>query len=259
MKRYFLIAVTLLLGISSLGRIAPALAQTGTISSGIATMVEIKESVSPGDIITFTLQGYKKSTTEYDPNVFGIVVDTPEVVLEETNAQNTHPVISNGKAYVKVTSANGLINPGDLITTSSVPGVGQKATKTGHMIGRALESHSTADTKQIGTILVTLDIGLITQESSVSNNLIESLKLALEAPTVSPVHALRYLLAAGIVLLSFIFAIAFFARVSSSGVEAIGRNPLASRLIMLSMVFHLGLALVMILVGIAIAYFILIF
>jgi len=237
----------------------PLFAQTQPISSGIATMVEIKETVAPGDIITFTLQGYKKSTTEYDPNVFGIVVANPQVVLEEANSTNARAVISAGKAYVKVSSLNGAIRPGDLITTSSLPGVGQKATKTGYVIGTAIESHTAANPKQIGTILVTLDIGLITQEASKSNSLLESLKLALEAPSVSPVNALRYFLAAAIVIIGFVFAITFFGRVSATGVEAIGRNPLASRLIMLSMIFHLGLALVIILVGIAIAYLILVF
>lgn len=251
----FLVTLVAFTGVMS----SPVLAQTGTISSGIATMVEIKERVSPGDIITFTLQGYKKSTTEYDPNVFGIVVDTPEVALEQTNSANTHPVISQGKAYVKVSSSNGIINPGDLITTSKLPGVGQKATKTGYMIGTALESHTNTNPQQIGTILVTLDIGLITQETSKTNSLMDSLKLALEAPAVSPVNALRYFLAAAIVIIGFVFAIAFFGRVSARGVEAIGRNPLASRLIMLSMIFHLGLALVIILVGIVIAYLILVF
>lgn len=219
-------------------------------------MIQIQEqNVSEGDIITFTSDGYKKSTIAYDSHVYGVVTDNPQVVLESTDASNAHAVISFGKVYVKVSNENGNIQAGDLITTSKTPGVGQKANDSGYVLGTALESFS-GDTP--GIILVVLNIGFNSRATTVSSNLIQNLKLALSAPEVSPVNALRYILAAAIVIIGFVFGIGFFGRVSASGVEAIGRNPLASKLIMLSMLFHLSLSLVIILVGIAIAYLILV-
>lgn len=239
---------------------SPSYAQSATpvqpISSGVATMIQISgENIGEGDIITFTSEGYKKSTIAYDSHVYGVVTENPQVVLETTDASNSHAVISFGKVYVKVSNKNGNIQRGDLITTSDIPGVGQKADDSGYVLGTAMESFS-ANTP--GTILVTLNIGFNTRATTVSSNLIQNLKLALSAPEVSPVNALRYFLATAIVIIGFIFGVGFFARVSASGVEAIGRNPLASRLIMISMLFHLSLALAIILVGIAIAYLILV-
>ncbi len=219
-------------------------------------MIQVQDqNVEEGDIITFSSSGYKKSTIAHDSHVYGVVTENPQVVLENPSSTNSHAVISFGKVYVKVSNQNGNIQAGDLITTSDIPGVGQLAKESGYVLGTAMESYSD---ETPGTILVVLNIGFNTRATTVSNNLIQNLKLALSAPEVSPVNALRYFLATAIVLIGFIFGIGFFARVSASGVEAIGRNPLASRLIMFSMIFHLSLALVIILVGIAIAYLILI-
>lgn len=226
------------------------------VSSGVATMITINEKdISEGDIITFTDEGYKKSAIAYDSHVYGVVTQNPQVVLESTDSKNAHAVISLGKVYVKVSNTNGNISTGDLLTTSKIPGVAQKSDQSGYVLGTAMESYS--DSKP-GLILVVLNIGFNTRATTISNNLIQQLKLALSSPEVSPVNALRYLLAVAIVIIAFVFGIAFFGKVSASGVEAIGRNPLASRLIMLSMLFHLSLALVIILVGIAIAYLVLI-
>jgi hypothetical protein len=248
------LAVTLLLSQTS-----PLFAQSPQpVSSGIATMVDIKENVTQGDIISFTANGYKKSVMAYDPQVFGVITETPQVVLENSLSKNSHPVISMGKVYVKVRTTNGPIKAGDLITTSKVAGVGQKANESGYVLGTAVENYTASDPNETGTIIVILSLGFNTRATTVSSNLIQNLKLALAAPEVSPVNALRYVLAALIVLIGFIFGVGFFGRVSASGVEAIGRNPLASRLILFSMIFHLTLSLVIILVGIAIAYLILV-
>ena len=59
-------------------------------------------------------------------------------------------------------------------------------------------------------------------------------------------------------ILSFVIAVFFFGRVSTTGVEAIGRNPLAGKLIMTSVVLHLGLAAGIILIGVAVGYIILV-
>jgi hypothetical protein len=249
-----------LCGLFTLHSPAGVSAQTSeAISSGVATMLDINDQkVSEGDIVTFTEGGYKKSRIAYDPHIFGVVTDNPQVVLEDTTAKNSHAVISVGKVYVRVSTANGPIKPGDLITSSKVAGIGQKAVDSGYIVGTALESYSEKNPERVGKILVVLSIGFNSRATTISSNLLQNLKLALSAPEVSPVNALRYVLAVGIVLIAFIFGIGFFAKVSSSGVEAIGRNPLAGRLILLSMVFHLSLALAIILVGIAIAYLILV-
>ena len=44
----------------------------------------------------------------------------------------------SGRVPVKVSTKNGDIRPGDYITTSDIPGVGMRATRAGHVIGKAL-------------------------------------------------------------------------------------------------------------------------
>lgn len=48
-------------------------------------------------------------------------------------------ICSAGTSNVKYNSENGPIKKGDLITSSSIPGVGMKATQTGMVVGMALE------------------------------------------------------------------------------------------------------------------------
>jgi hypothetical protein len=50
---------------------------------------------------------------------------------------------------VKVCTENGVIRPGDYLTSSSRPGVAMKATEKGEVVGKALQSY---DGPQSGTI-----------------------------------------------------------------------------------------------------------
>jgi hypothetical protein len=56
------------------------------------------------------------------------------------------------------------------------------------------------------------------------------------------------------VILSFVIAVGYFGRISSLGIEALGRNPLAGRMIIFSIVLHVILALAIVGVGVAAAY-----
>ncbi|MEK7590933.1 MAG: hypothetical protein AAB489_01865, partial [Patescibacteria group bacterium] len=47
-----------------------------------------------------------------------------------------------GRVPVMVSDENGPIRPGDLLTTSSTPGVAMKATKAGPIIGKALSAYN---------------------------------------------------------------------------------------------------------------------
>jgi len=235
-----------------------ASAQTNDISSGVASYITLAASVEEGDIIRLTKNGYDLTKTPYDPLVFGVVVENPAVALENTSNPNNKPVLTSGKAYVKVSTANGNIQKGDLIAPSNIPGVGQKATEDGYVLGVAQQSFSAKDPKQIGKILILLNITYAPVSSNSTSNLLEIFKLTVSAPYLSPLNALRYVFAALLVIISFVIAVGFFGKVSSIGVEAIGRTPLAGKLIALGVAFHILLALGIIAVGIAIAYFILV-
>ena len=82
----------------------------------------------------------KMSGKAYDEYMIGVFSDSEKT---ENNAMiKTSPVVSGGVTYVKCNSENGLVKKGDLITSSSESGVGMKATKSGIILGLALEDAS---------------------------------------------------------------------------------------------------------------------
>lgn len=229
------------------------------ISSGIATYVQILDKdVKEGDIIKVTPTGYMKTTNAYEPSVFGVVTDNPSVSFENRSLPNGKAVISSGKVYVLVSAHNGPIKKGDTLTTSVISGYAQKASDNGYVIGTAVESFPAKKNTDTGKILVVLNITYNSSLTTKTNNLFKLFSIAADAPYLSPLNALRYLFAGIMVIASFFIAVFFFGRVSTTGVEAIGRNPLAGKLIMVSVVLHLALAAVIIFIGVGIGYIILV-
>ncbi|MBI2443512.1 MAG: hypothetical protein HYV40_06455 [Candidatus Levybacteria bacterium] len=235
---------------------------TGTdFGLGVATLVKITDkNVKDGDIISFAGSGYKLADRAYDPQIFGILTNNPAITLErKTTTDGTeHYVVSSGKAYVRVSSQNGNIKAGDLITTSPRKGVGQKSTQDGYVVGTALEDYENSNQEAVGKILVSLNFAFQSSVTGLRTNLLDNLNIALTAPFLSPGTMLRYILAGLVVLLAFGLGMGYFGRVTRSGVEALGRNPLAGRVIMVSVIINSVLTLATMAIGLVVAYLILI-
>ena len=229
------------------------------ISTGLALPIPITDkNVKDGDIVTSDQSGYKLSNTTYDPNVYGVVSTNPAISLKKTDGSKTYPVITTGIAYVRVSTINGPIKKNDQITTSTIVGAGQKATTNGFVIGVALENYNNSDPKAVGKILVSVNPRFNAAFKASAANLLESIRTVSASPLLSPLTTLRYLLAAFIAIASFVLGFMYFGRIARTGVEALGRNPLAARIIQLGIVINVLLTALIILVGIGIAYLILI-
>lgn len=74
----------------------------------------------------------------YDENIVGVFNETNTKDMNKTYMKQM-PVAASGITFVKYNSENGSIKKGDFITSSSEAGVGMKATKTGMVLGVALE------------------------------------------------------------------------------------------------------------------------
>ena len=230
-----------------------------TTSSGIAESYDMEiENLEDGMVICTFNDKYQLCDSEYNVGMFGVYSSSPAVVLDNTLLANKKPVVSSGKAYVRVSSVNGIIKKGDFITASRILGVAQRADKSGNVLGVALEDYLADDVSVAGTILVSIGIRPAIVATSARGNLVEDLKQALLAPTLSPLSSLRYLLAMIVAVTSFILGFIYFGRVAKSGVEAVGRNPLASKLIQLNVALNLILTLAIMTGGLLLAYFILI-
>lgn len=230
-----------------------------TTSTGTAISIPIiDKDVKDGSIIVSLPKGYGLTTTAYDSNMFGVYTESTAIYLENTEDPTVKPVLHAGKAYVLISSINGNIKKNDFITTSTIAGVGQKATRNGMILGTALADYSNSNQKETGKILVNVNPHFNASFEDTKTNVLEVLRNASDPTTLTQLTSLRYVVAAGIVLVSFAIGFVYFGRVTASGVEALGRNPLASRTIQLSLVVNLILMIVIIIVGLGIGYMILI-
>ena len=98
--------------------------------------------LAAGDVVALDPEmqgGVKKSSGPYDPLAIGIVSTQPSLIMGANENPGTHSILVAlaGRVPVKVSKENGDIQPGDLLTPSSIPGVAMKATKAGVIIGQA--------------------------------------------------------------------------------------------------------------------------
>ncbi len=227
-------------------------------SSGIAiTVPVVDDQVQNGDIICTYKEGNKRCFRENDPSLFGVISENPAASVEDRDIQSFKLVVTSGITKVRVSSINGDISEGDFVTSSQIQGVGQKATKNGLVLGTALESYQSDNPQDVGVIQVLVNI----HPASISGargNLLQFIREGVTVPVFEPVESLRYILAALMVIIAFSLGMIYFGRASRAGIEAIGRNPLAKRIIQLTTFLNILLTIVIVLVGLGIAYIILV-
>jgi hypothetical protein len=116
-----------------------------------------KEFFEPGDVVVLSTAkpgSVEKSSKTYDVKVVGVYSTRPGIIGADKDGvtrldQNDIPVAIIGVVPTRVTAENGAIEPGDLLTTSSMPGHAMKASPVvsnglswyppGTIIGKALE------------------------------------------------------------------------------------------------------------------------
>ncbi|MEK7173517.1 MAG: hypothetical protein AAB710_00355 [Patescibacteria group bacterium] len=218
---------------------------TGTDFKGTIGMpIRIEgANIKMGDIISLVDGKYALSSEAFDPSVAGVVVNNPTLVVGRLQDSQSYVIVSSGITLVRVSTFNGPIAAGDYITTSTIPGIGAKADEFGIIIGTALEDYAEPNAERVASIAVNLDIGTYGLLTNLTSN---------------PRVAFRYVLAFVIAAASVIAGFVYFGKVARTGVESLGRNPLAARLIYVSVFFHLFLTIGIMAIGILIAYIIII-
>lgn len=217
----------------------------------------IDKGVKDGHIIISTSNGYSLSRQPYEQNIVGIVSANSAIVFSGQTSSNSHPVVSTGKTSILVSTINGPIKKGDLITTSSVVGVGMRADKSGFVLGMALSEYTNKNTKEIGAVQIALNIHFATLNIKLGDNLLDIFKLSSLATYEQPMTVFKYFIAALIIFASFFFGFFVFGKVAGKGVEALGRNPLASKMIEMGIVMNVIITVVIILSGLGLALVIL--
>jgi len=222
--------------------------RTGQIASN--TKID-DQSAKAGDILSKGEKGIVRASSPYDKNLFGVVVENPSIVLNKEDS-STLPIISYGEVLVRVSVKNGEIKSGDFITSSSAAGVGQKATESGFIIGKALEDL----TSQEALISVFVNIQYRTVEGEPSLGRIFSfLGSSLKSPENLP-EVLRYIFALLVGGGAFFLGFISFGRSLRTGIEAVGRNPLAKASIQVAIALNLLGITILTAAGIALSLFI---
>jgi len=103
------------------------------------------------------------SRSAYDTRVAGIVSGAgdvrPGLILHQEGVmEGDTQVAIAGRVYVKATSSNGSIKPGDLLTTSDVPGYAMKATDHDRAQGAVIGKAMTGLTDDTGLVLVLVNL-----------------------------------------------------------------------------------------------------
>ncbi len=111
--------------------------------------MEMGETVEAGDIISETSnKGTKAKEVDH---AIGVISRTTSFLGNSriSNNPNTDIVGYVGQIETKVSTVNGTIHRGDRITTSNIPGIGQKTTSAGQIVGVALEDFDSNNPSQI--------------------------------------------------------------------------------------------------------------
>jgi|GEM_PF-3046851 len=131
----------------------------GTINASGADFAEyfvqkVPGALQPGDVVCQLSDKKVQACDGTGGTLLGAVSTNPGYIgndiFDPANPDNTVIVALLGQVPVKVSDANGSIQPGDHLTYSSQLGVAVKATGTGMSIGMAMEELTTSD----GTIMV---------------------------------------------------------------------------------------------------------
>ncbi|MCH8741440.1 hypothetical protein IH779_00905 [Patescibacteria group bacterium] len=153
---------------------------SGTPAADYMEMYAVEEGTETGDIVVTgthtittedgnTLVQLIKSSSAYAPNIIGIVSDPEDAtdfnsigynIAEEDNPM---PIALSGRVTLKVSLENGPIAIGDPLTSSSIPGVAMRATRSGPIVGKALESFDSTQ-GEIGKILVFVSVSYYLSE-----------------------------------------------------------------------------------------------
>ncbi len=232
------IVTLVLLAISSFMISRPLIAHAQLNMSSIArTYIISGNTPVSGDLISFdkNTQIFHLSHRANDPNLFGVTIKNPVVVLRKNDGGI--PIVETGEAIVNVTTINGPIHAGDYITTSSIPGKGQKMTISKSVVlGTALDSFFGASTTPTDTKTQTVYEGSIRVLISIGPKVLTS--TAPSSPVFSVVNSvtdissvtskiLKYLLAAVITIGTIAIAFRNFGASLKDSILSVGRNPLA--------------------------------
>ena len=119
------------------GNLQVSSAVTSNMGFDFAESFVALEDMEPGDLVmAVNRNSVRKATRDDAAFVIGAVSTSPGIVITDPSVPNQKAIGLAGRIPVKVT---GVVQRGDFITVSDIPGVGMAAREPSFVIGRAID------------------------------------------------------------------------------------------------------------------------
>lgn len=257
--------ITVLVIVIIAGMVRPGFVMAQDLARSVASNLEVADTdIKGGDIVAQTDKGIVRANVAYQTAMFGVAVDNPIIVLHD-KTDKTRAITQTGDVIVNVSAKGGGIKPGDFVTSSDIPGVAIRAVESGYVLGIAKTGFTPQGSEVIngsnatGTITVYVNIHFhASKVSDLGNSFVRIFRAFAGGVEDNSQFSsiIRYVLGAIVALVSFIVAFFFFGRNVKSGIDAMGRNPLARSTIQFNMMMNLGFTGAVVLVGLFVAFMI---
>lgn len=243
-------------------------AQAPEFNIALTITIADKDSVD-GDIMSLdeTKGTLNRTKIPYDNKMYGVLVAKPQIVYRTTQDV---PISRSGNAYVNVTNVGGSILAGDYVTSSQIPGKGQKGgDQGGYMVGIALENFNENQAESVsfngknykqGRVLTAIGLGpaspvLVKAIGGILGTLRQMAQAIVYNIGASRIfdRLIRYILACIVAITAIYLSYRMFGKNIAKGIEAIGRNPLAKSSIQTMIVMNVVLILLVSLGGVVLA------
>lgn len=233
-----------LVGVTLAALVGGTLAQANEMP--IASTVPIEdEAVEAGAVVRYseTDDTFTVTKTPRDAQVYGVVNERPALVF--VTATTAVPVVTGGVSDVLVSTENGPVARGDVLTSASRTGYAMRA----DLEDRAVFAIALEGTDADG--LIEAEIGVEEARALQRERRADALEQTDDAGLI--VSTARAALAAALVLGALGFVLYSFRSVMTSGVLSIGRNPRAKRSVMAATIGSMILAVILIAVVVFVA------
>ena len=189
-----------------------------------------------GQLISQDNDGFIRSAKPYDKNFYGVVTTETEPLDGVANLYRTGAVL--------VASSDTSVTAGDLITTSDTPGIAQKAVRSGYIIGVATGGCASSTESCMIPVILAPHFALISNSTVTT-----AYSKTVGAIGDDPGMTLRYVIGALVLYSACILAVFTLGRSARAGIISLGRNPLAKKVILLSIIFNLCLSVALLIMA----------
>ena len=277
-KQKIIIRQILSVGVLVSALLIPGLASADSATQAVAQGYSSSSPLQPGMIVSLDSNN-SSSVTPINLNnikaMLGVVVsyNQASITLGNQNANNQVFVTNYGQHEVLVSNQNGPIVVGDYITISNIAGVGMKADGNESIVlGQAAGAFNGVNNVEGSTSIknsngknVTVNMGLVPVDISIANNPLSAgpqglptvLNNVTKFATNKSVSAIRVYVALFVTVIGLIMALTIIYSAIKNGIIAMGRNPLARKSIIGSMVRVVAVGVIVFTISLGVSYAIL--